>query len=188
MSIAEHKDALRARMKAAIAALPEASAAAGGEAAAQNLLSLPEYGACGTLFCYCSVKNEVDTRQILAFSLGMGKTVALPQVLPGGGMVFRAVTDPDSLRPGAFGIPEPGEACPERFPAAGDVCVVPGLCFDERGFRVGCGGGYFDRWLANNPVIKIGLCRESLLLDIIPAEPFDIRVDIIVTERRVVRL
>lgn len=187
MSIAEEKAALRAAMKKTRAVLTGKYVRSSDKAILNQLSSLPEYKACGTLYCYCSVQNEIDTRMIISRALDDGKTVALPVPLPDGRMLFRAVRSPNELRPGVFGIPEPDGTCPEPVPKNGDLCVTPGLCFDKRLFRLGLGRGYYDRWLKTNPVVKLGLCREKLMLDALPAEPFDVSMDIIVTERRILR-
>lgn len=187
MSIAEEKADLRAAIKKARAVLSTEYIQSSDRAILNQLLSLPEYRTCTTLFCYYSVQNEVNTRTIICQALKDRKAVALPVPLPDGRMLFRVVGSPNELRPGVFGIPEPDGACPEPVPKRGDLCVTPGLCFDNRLFRLGLGRGYYDRWLKANPVIKLGLCREKLIRDTLPAEPFDVSMDIVVTEHRILR-
>ena len=60
--------------------------------------------------------------------------------------------------------------------------LVPGLCYDREGYRLGFGGGYYDRWLAGCSGWKVGLCRAALLQDRLPRGPYDIPVDLVVTE------
>ena len=187
MSIVEEKAALRAAMKNARAVLTAEYMQSSDKAILNQLSTLPEYKACDTLFCYCSIQNEIDTRTIISLALHEGKTVALPVPLPDGKMLFRAIRSPNELHPGVFGIPEPNGTCPEPVPKHGDLCVTPGLCFDMRLFRLGLGRGYYDRWLKANQVMKLGLCREKLMLDALPAEPFDVSMDIVVTEHRILR-
>jgi 5-formyltetrahydrofolate cyclo-ligase len=68
------------------------------------------------------------------------------------------------------------------------VAICPGLAFDRRGFRLGYGGGYYDRWLAAHPgVIAIGACHEDALLDEVPADPHDHPMALVVTPGEVVR-
>ena len=62
------------------------------------------------------------------------------------------------------------------------MVVVPGLAFDRRGHRIGWGGGYYDRFLAQVQAVKIGLCYNALVLDCIPGEPHDVPVDMVVAE------
>ena len=103
-------------------------------------------------------------------------------MLPGHRMEVRRY-DPDKpLVRAPFGISEPGEDCPllarEEIPLA----LVPALCYDRRGFRLGFGGGYYDRWLEGFSGLRVGLCREAVLQDRVPAGPHDARVDLLLTE------
>jgi 5-formyltetrahydrofolate cyclo-ligase len=174
-------------MKRILADLPESYLEASAGKIEQNLLALPEYRDGGTLFCYCSMGREIETRGIILSAVSGGRAAALPKTFPGGQMIFRAVRGLDTLRPGVFGIMEPDESCPEIGPEDGDVCVVPGLCFDRDLHRLGLGGGYYDRWLAGSPAVKIGVCRDRLLAEAVPTGELDIDMDILVTESGVIR-
>lgn len=182
MSAEEEKAALREETLRKLRGLDAEYLAESGARAAEEFLALPEYLSGGALFCYCSQSQEIPTGGIISAALSAGRTVALPQSLKDGLMIFRVVRDMHSLRPGVFGIMEPDGGCPELRPRPGDICAVPGVCFDRRFYRLGRGGGYYDRWLAENPALKIGLCRERLLAERVPAEDFDIPMDILVTE------
>ena len=83
---------------------------------------------------------------------------------------------------GAFGIPEPRRDTPVLPPQAFDLAVVPAVAFDRAGFRIGRGGGYYDRYLAQMRGVKIGLCYTQFLLPSLPRELHDERVDLILTE------
>ena len=63
-----------------------------------------------------------------------------------------------------------------------DLVVVPGIAFDRRGHRIGFGGGFYDRFLANVQVVKVGLCYDDLILQEIPNEPHDVPMDIVVAQ------
>jgi 5-formyltetrahydrofolate cyclo-ligase len=88
---------------------------------------------------------------------------------------------PEDLRPSRYGIREPDTAAPVLPPARVDLMVVPGLAFDAAGFRLGFGGGYYDVLLSQTPeALSCGLCHLFQLLERVPAEPHDVRVDLVI--------
>jgi len=149
------------------------------------------------LLAYVSFRREVDTWEIMFAALGEGRTLALPRVEPGGRLSLRAVRDPlHELVPGAFGIPEPAPSSPLLEPEAVDLVLVPGVAFDRRGYRLGYGGGYYDRLLADmrspavtarrsSPAVAAGLAYDFQIVDELPVGPHDQRVDLVLTERGV---
>ena len=92
------------------------------------------------------------------------------------------------LSPGAFGIPEPDPDCPVVKVEDLSMILVPGLCFDLRRFRLGHGGGYYDRYLAGFSGLTVALCRDRLLFPSLPTEPHDRAVDLLLTETRCLSL
>lgn len=150
----------------------------------KRVLSLPELRAAQRVFAYWSVGRETDTHAILSAALADGKSVALPRTQPGGVMTFAAYTG--ALVPGCFGIPEP-ESGPELAPRGGDVMLVPALCADSLGVRLGKGGGYYDRYLAAHPCFVVCLCREALLREKLSREWNDVPVSAVITEKRIIR-
>ena len=90
---------------------------------------------------------------------------------------------PSELIPGSYSIPEPAADCETLTDLSGSICLVPGLVFDNEGYRVGYGKGYYDRFLSRYPFTKIGIVYSDLILDKVPRGRFDRRVDILVTER-----
>ena len=91
--------------------------------------------------------------------------------------------DPDRpLVSVSFGISEPGEDCPLIAREAINLVLVPAVCYDRRGYRLGFGGGYYDRWLAGFSGVTVGLCREAVLQEAVPTEAHDARVDLLLTE------
>ena len=88
----------------------------------------------------------------------------------------------ETLVPGAFQIPEPGCGTPVLPPEAFDLAIVPAVAFDREGYRLGRGGGYYDRYLEQTNCVKAGLCFESFLLPSVPHEAHDVRMDRIFTE------
>ena len=150
-----------------------------------------------TVVCtYLPIRGELNTLPVLDRARIDDKACALPVTLTGaaeGSMVFRRLRGmtPKELPVGRFGIPEP----PASHPAlslqdmAGALILVPGLVFDEGGYRVGYGGGYYDRFLARLqaervPFTTIGLVFSDCRTDALPREAHDFPVDIILDERR----
>ena len=135
-----------------------------------------------TIVAYYSLPDEVDTHGFIDQLIAEGKTVYLPKVISDEGMVLCRYTGAESLRKGAFGIMEPvGEEMPAHETI--DVVLVPGMAFDGEGNRLGRGKGYYDRFLKtlNNPRPKlIGVCFDFQKTDVVPTEPTDVKVDVVV--------
>jgi len=131
-----------------------------------------------SFFVYNSVNTEADTRRLIKTLLEKGKAVYLPRVL---GKELEAVPYCDKFVKSPFGVEEPmGDAYRGHIAAA----IVPAFAFDLHGFRVGYGGGYYDRFLADRPIFKIGYCYDFQIISNAPAEMHDIPVDYILTDKR----
>ncbi|MDA4115231.1 MAG: 5-formyltetrahydrofolate cyclo-ligase [Thaumarchaeota archaeon] len=156
-----------------------------------NLLSTKEYKGATLLISYCAKEDEVQTRPIIERALAEGKRVAVIVTdVASKTLSFSEIKSfKDDLAPGAFRIlePKPGRIRPVSI-AQADVVLVPLVAWDSKGHRLGYGAGYFDRALAGAKAItKVGLALESQRLAHIPASRHDVPLDVIVTERRVVR-
>lgn len=181
------KKLLRSKIRAEISGLDGKYTAMSDNGISANLCSLPEFAAAGTVFAYASVGREVATERIIARALELGKRVCLPRTMPGGAMDFADISA--GLHEARFGIPEPDGALPPVEPEKDDLIVVPALCCDRRGIRLGQGGGYYDRFLARYPAaVKACLCRERLLMENVPAEWNDIAVDYVITEASIIKV
>lgn len=156
-------------------------------AAQERLLALELFAHAGCVALYAPIRNEIDTALLHRQALCTGKRLLYPRIC-GEEMRFLEVTDSFPLVPGTFGIPEP--CVPgEGYPAdAADLLVVPGVAFDHSGHRIGFGKGYYDRCLASprREVLLVGLCHDFQVLERIPAEGHDIRMQYIVTDQRLV--
>jgi 5-formyltetrahydrofolate cyclo-ligase len=94
-----------------------------------------------------------------------------------------AVTDFESnMRSGAFGILEPYHDLPLMSLEDIDLILIPAVSCDRRGYRLGYGGGFYDRWLPNSQGIKAGIIFDQFYLDVLPTEPWDMPLDTIITE------
>ena len=107
-------------------------------------------------------------------------------------MEARIIQSLDELEPDAYGIPAPKDACPVLEREKIDLILVPGLCFDSKGNRLGQGGGYYDRYLAQarqagTAVPTVALCREMLVMPSLPGGVHDQRVDFVITEKGISR-
>lgn len=148
----------------------------------KNAIHVQEYQAARAVFCYYSVGREAGTAGIIRHSLAAGKTVALP-VIDGRDMWFAVIESLDGpLESGALGIPQPSKEAKRIEPQEGDVIFVPALSCDEDHYRLGHGGGYYDRFLADCPAVSVGLCYEELLTARLPREDHDVPVTYLITE------
>ena len=189
------KAALRRRYAALRDTIPPVERQTAEAAILSQLVSLPAWQAAPVICGYVSVRHEIDLTPVWEAALRAGKTYALPVTLTGareGRMVFRSVRDAADLVPARFGLSEPSEHCPTLTPAElhGGLVILPGLAFDDQGFRLGYGGGYYDRFLerlsdAGVCVTTVGLsyaiCRTALL----PHEAHDCPAHYIIDERRI---
>ena len=142
-----------------------------------RLLSHPRIKTAKTVMLYYSLPDEVDTHTLVDSLLMSGKHILLPRVTGEGTMELRRYTGPSDLAQGAYNIMEPtGEVFDDY--AAIDLAVIPGVAFDSDGNRMGRGKGYYDRLLpklANT--YKIGICLPFQLVEKIPADEHDVRMD-----------
>lgn len=153
--------------------------------AQDRLLALPEFAGAGCLALYSAVRNEVFTERIFEVAREAGKEVVYPRVA-GTGLEFAPALSREELAPGAFGVLEPTQEVP-RAPTSIDMLVVPGVAFDGFGHRLGYGKGFYDRALhgVSGRVLLVGLAFELQLVERLPVEVHDLRLDLLVTEERV---
>lgn len=156
-----------------------------GKEILRNITCSEVYQKAGTILSYISTGSEADTRELLKRAAADGKTIAAPKCLPEHRMSFYIIEGTHDCREGAYGIPEPEADCREaELSGENIICIVPGLAFDRAGGRLGYGGGYYDRFLEANPhIYTIGLCSESFVVDAVPMEDTDRRLDCLVTEK-----
>lgn len=138
----------------------------------------PAFRAAHIVLLYYSLKDEVHTHDFVK-KWSHVKQILLPVVV-GDELELRTYTGPQDLATGAYGIAEPtGELFTDY--AAIDLAVIPGVAFDAAGNRLGRGKGYYDRLLPRLAAFKAGICFPFQLVDEVPAEPFDIRMDAVIT-------
>lgn len=143
-----------------------------------------------TIITYVSTPIEVDTHQLINKALTMGKKVAVPKCIAGTRfMDFYYISSINDLEPATFSVLEPRlDICEKAINLSKSVCIVPGLAFDVRGYRLGYGKGYYDRFLSSYMDIKIGLCYCSCTVTHLQNGRFDCPVDFVVTEKYIKRI
>lgn len=178
------KALLRKRIKELTSSLDPDYVAESDEAIFKTLSSHPLFEKAERVFTYLSVGREPDTRQLIELCRRLGKSVALPRVGKGGMDFVLLVGGVDSLSHGPFGIPQPEPEAPALEISERDLLIVPALCYDRELYRLGHGGGYYDRFLSACPAPSIGLCRQALVLPRVPRDAFDLPVGLLITEKR----
>ncbi len=158
----------------------------------QGLFSLPEFIAAKAVFFYASFRSEVETFSIIKESLKLGKRVVLPKVDKERHMLkLYEIKDINELSPGYMGVPEP-LVQNERLVILDeiDLVIIPGAGFDYSGNRLGYGAGYYDILLSKSVEKRpiVALAYEEQLVDSIPAETHDVKINAIVTDKRVIRV
>jgi 5-formyltetrahydrofolate cyclo-ligase len=195
-----NKNSIRAAMKEVLAGISPAERHARSLAACHNLIHTKEFKNAQMIMIFLSMSSEVETSTLALKAWQEGKSIAVPRVdwnthkmepveiqsldtgmqtSAGGG---------GGAAPGASGIREPisGKVVPLGLI---DMVVIPGLAFDLRGFRVGRGRGFYDRFLAQQDFqgVRAALCfHEQLQVESIPCEPHDVPMNLIVTDKEVI--
>ena len=156
------------------------------EGIVNRFFSLSQYADAEKIFIYYSVRKEPNTVNIISKMLRDGKEVYIPVINCSGYMEAGRIRGVENLPTGALNIPRPLPGCEKILAPQLDIIIVPGVAFDVEGGRLGRGGGYYDRFLAEAKCVKIGIARESMIVDIIPKESHDIYMDTVVTEERII--
>lgn len=158
----------------------------------QFLCSIPEFLDAKKILFYASFRSEVETHSMIKQTLKTGKNLILPRVdKEGHRLLLYELKDLRELNAGFMGIPEPFVP-DERIVAIDDIdlVIIPGAAFDYSGNRLGYGAGYYDSLLAERKkkIPVIALAYEEQIVDSIPAEEHDVPVDMIITDKRVIRI
>jgi 5-formyltetrahydrofolate cyclo-ligase len=151
-------------------------------AAQKSIIMSEKFRAAGSVGAYFALGSEVRTDLIISEANKLGKIVALPRV-EGESISFYQHSDSNHLVKGRFGIMEP---LPQTEIKVIDLLVVPGIAFDRRGYRLGYGKGYYDKFLLKNPTVSIGLAYSIQLVENLPHGSHDRRMDAIATENGIV--
>lgn len=149
----------------------------------KNVINSKEFSNANLILTYLSTSLEIDTKEIIDFALKQGKIVAIPRCNEENELDFYKIDSLNGLSKTKIGILEP-IANPQNkiVNFTNSICITPGLLFDEFGYRVGYGRGFYDKFLAKYSQKSIGLCYGENSLRHLPRDEHDKPVDIIVTE------
>ena len=173
--IPEQKQSLRAEARRFLVGLDVDRRRAAGQQILSHLRSWDAWVAARTVCAFTALPSEPD----VLTPWPDGKTIILPRVV-GSQVSLHLVDNSEVLVAGSFGILEPAPNAPVAL-ARADIILVPGLAFDLSGVRLGRGGGFYDRLLTNFEGLRVGVCFEESVLERIPAEPHDARMDFLMT-------
>lgn len=180
------KKAARRELRARRNALTQAERQALSKAACDRLLAGFLANANGVVGCFSSLPGEIDTASLLAKLTEQGTETALPHTTGAGQpLVFRRYRYGDLMAAGAFGVMEPSV---EQAIVEPNILVVPLLGFNQACYRIGYGGGFYDRTITllrgrGKAQTVIGLAFQCQLFDPLPVSQHDVRLDAIVTEK-----
>lgn len=199
-----HKSELRKSILAQRKALGPERLQANANAVTKHVVALDQWIDAHIILLYMPIRQELDTAALLAEAWRMGKAVYMPRcdATVKGHMVMALVRGPEDFMAGAYGILEPRLECPildlgakhagqaghaDHAGQAGHAMLifVPAVAFDVTGNRLGYGGGYYDRFLGHEAMAKtcrIGLAHGVQVVEALPREPWDCRMDAVVTE------
>ena len=152
-----------------------------------RVLNMNEFINAKTVAAYHPVGSEVSTLKILSSVLQLNKRLTLPRVEGETKMIFAEVKDlQKDLKVGQYKIMEPKNHCSKINKL--DLVLVPGIAWDKYGHRLGYGKGYYDRYLTNLQTKSVGLAYDFQVLENIPHGKNDFRVNLIVTEKHVIKV
>lgn len=187
MDIREQKKALRRSLLERRTALTADFTKTASGKICENILKLIARTETDTVLLFYPIKNEPDLCSLVKVLCENGIRVGFPiSRTEDVSLDFRAVSDVDDMRVGAYGIREPREDALAVPVSSRSLCIVPALAYDKCGHRLGYGKGYYDRFLADFPGVSAGAVYGELVLDLLPADSYDVRVNMIITEGGVV--
>jgi 5-formyltetrahydrofolate cyclo-ligase len=185
--VAARKATVRRLVLADRSRVTAANRTAAGQAVAGRVAALAEMAKARAVLGFASFGTELPVDPVMAWVLDSGRRLLVPFV---DGPALRAaeVASLADLAPGYRGIREPVQRTAVDPTGAG-IVLVPGVAFDEGGRRLGYGGGFYDSFLSElDPAVpRVGLCFDLQVVGEVPAEDHDSSVDVIITERRVIR-
>ncbi|MEI9865632.1 MAG: 5-formyltetrahydrofolate cyclo-ligase [Limisphaerales bacterium] len=183
----EQKNELRITIRAALEKISPAVRAV--ESIELNERLQAQMPSARTILFFAPLPDELDIWPVLELSMALGTTCALPffdvqKGIYGARVLDKLATD---IVTGKFGVREPAASCAEISLDKFNLVLVPGMAFDLNGNRLGRGQGFYDRLLEKVGGIKCGLAYDFQLLETIPTEPHDVRVDFVFTPSRCVK-
>lgn len=152
-----------------------------------KIKDIEEYQKAKIIALYKSLPSEVNTDELIEYSIKIGKIIALPKVIDNVLKFYKIDLD-EKLIKSSFGVYEPkGDSSKYIDLQNIDLVIVPGICFDKEKNRLGFGKGYYDRFLENSNLNTIGICfsEQILINDSLPTNNNDIKVKKIITNKEI---
>ncbi|KWW20354.1 hypothetical protein AS888_18470 [Peribacillus simplex] len=180
----DNKKRLRQEVKSLLMGLTDGEHEEGSNRIAENLFSLEEWKKAKTIGITISIHPEVPTERIIEQAWSEGKEVAVPKCET---LQFKKISSFKELESVYHGLLEPVAETAKVTKSEMDVVIVPGLAFTKEGFRLGFGGGYYDRYLPGFKGTTMALAYEIQLVDELPIEMHDMAVDKLITPSKVLQ-
>ena len=182
MNIQQEKRALREELKYQNAVLPKSYTEQADKRICESVIRTAEYQKAKTVFCFVGRTYEIDTYPIIEDALQSGKRLCVPKCVDKGIMEARRIMSSDDLAKAKYGLLEPGLSCALILPAEIEFAVIPCVTCNYTGYRLGTGGGYYDRYLEGADFFTCMICREKLIREIIPQGDKDVIPLMLITE------
>ena len=188
-SLKLQKTALRQQYIEKRKAIPKEKKAAADSAICQRIAATVSFRFADTIMLYSALPSEIDLTELAKLAISHGKRVAFPRCIPDTPLMnFHLVSDLSTLQKGSFSIMEPPKDSEIWTPTDADkaLCIIPAVIYDTAGHRVGYGKGYYDRYLSDKNVQRIGVVYDDFILKNLPHGRYDMAVDLIITEKRLI--
>lgn len=176
-----NKSVLRAQCRTLRDAMTAEAVTSVGEQICNHLVEWPTFQQAQTVMAYMAFGNEVSLQPLMSQSRDKHWVIPRTETRPEPHLILH-LYDPARLVRHRFGMLEPDINLPVIEPGELDLVLVPGLAFDRRGYRLGFGGGFYDRFLPHVTAGKVGIVSTALMMERIPNDCFDQRVDYVASE------
>lgn len=184
------KDLFRKKVLAERAQMPKEERDLKGNKIIESFKNSDFYKNAEMIMIYISFGTEIHNHEFIKDALAEGKKIVVPVTFHTPRMMKPSqIYSFDELEPGYYNILSPKEDSIRYVDKSQvDIIIVPGAVFDKEGYRIGYGGGYYDRFLADVEIPKISFAFEMQLTDVVPKDDFDVPVDYIFTEERFIEI
>lgn len=186
-TVREEKNAIRAEMLKKRLEISEDEKSSLEAEIIKKFTSLTSFRYADTILLYYPIKGEVNVLPIMEKAIAQGKKIAFPRCQESGIMSFHYVSDLSELNTGKFSIPEPSEELPKysRKSSEHDIIIVPAVTYDRKGYRIGYGKGYYDRYLCSFKGTVVGISLDRFMSKELPRGRYDKQVNVVLTEKGV---
>ena len=182
---ATSKSDVRQQARERLRNMTSAERLTGSQRVAERILTQPWFAKAAVVGAYCALRSELSLESVMQGAWAAGKKVAVPVRTCGETTYcWSLIFQETEWEQGPDGVPQPTLQAP-LSPEDLTVVFVPGLAFAQNGVRLGRGGGYYDRLLAGMSGLKAGVALDWQVVERLPVEPHDIRMDLVVTDRAI---